>query len=218
MSNNFIERGSDKTIIFVRHGATTWTSEERYNSRVDLTLSARGTHEARNLAAFFRSSRFDVVYSSPAKRAIETAEILCSGRDIRPLKDARLVEIDLGSFEGKSREEVTKPPLLEAFEAWSEGKAPGAPEGIETFEEAAKRAIDFFEEIRLREGLTVVVSHGIFLRILICTCALGLTGANFSKLQIDSGSYSEISCNGPRSRLRALNVVPFARAFLLNRS
>ena len=45
---------------------------------------------------------FDVIFSSPARRTMETAEIFCKTSGLHVIDDSRLQEFDVGDFDGKS--------------------------------------------------------------------------------------------------------------------
>ena len=64
-------------IVFIRHGQTDVNKDNRLQgAKVDAELNDYGHEYARKAAKNFDESEFDVVYSSPMKRAVETAKIL----------------------------------------------------------------------------------------------------------------------------------------------
>ena len=69
-------------IYLVRHGETTLNARECYYGRTDVCLSGRGRRQAEELRNFFGQIPLDAVVTSPLKRAVETAEIILSGRGI----------------------------------------------------------------------------------------------------------------------------------------
>jgi probable phosphoglycerate mutase len=110
-------------VAFLRHGATAWNEEGRMQGRRDVPLSERGRAEVEAWRAYWttlRATRFgansrsgaalraharfaDVVpattpwYSSPLRRAVETAEIMTGAA---PRSDPALIEMDWGDWEG----------------------------------------------------------------------------------------------------------------------
>jgi broad specificity phosphatase PhoE len=89
-----------KKILLVRHGTTEYNETDRLQGRIDNPLNGTGRGEVERLAARLKSEPFDAVYSSPLKRALETAAILNRGHD-RPLTVVdEFSEIDLGDWEG----------------------------------------------------------------------------------------------------------------------
>ncbi len=63
-------------IVFIRHGQTDVNKDNRLQgAHVDAELNDYGRAYAKKAAANFDEDEFDVVYSSPMKRAVETAKI-----------------------------------------------------------------------------------------------------------------------------------------------
>jgi broad specificity phosphatase PhoE len=110
-----------RRIVLLRHGETTGNSESRYHGSSDLDLSPEGREQMRLAATKLRWEGFDLVASSPLRRAWRSAWIVAEGRPVRLLGDLR--EIHFGRWEGLSREEIEAcDPVL--FEDWQKG-APG---------------------------------------------------------------------------------------------
>jgi 2,3-bisphosphoglycerate-dependent phosphoglycerate mutase len=61
-------------LVLVRHGESTWNSENRFTGWTDVDLSAKGLVEAESAAKLIKESglEFDQVYTSVLKRAIRT--------------------------------------------------------------------------------------------------------------------------------------------------
>ena len=97
-------------LYFARHGETNWNRVRRWQSRTDIPLNQTGRQQARALSQLIRSRDivFKRVVCSPLRRARETAEILMDGSDPALEIDSRLVELDLGEFEGRLESELGK--------------------------------------------------------------------------------------------------------------
>ena len=61
-----------------------------------------------NSKGYMRQYQIDLAYTSPLRRAKETAEILLEGRNISLYEDQRVQEISFGSYEGMSCVDKTK--------------------------------------------------------------------------------------------------------------
>ena len=98
-------------IFLIRHGETAWNADNnRYTGRTDLPLTEKGLQQAEALRQQLSKISLDAVYSSPLQRAYTTAQIATG---IDPTKDDRLIEIDWGMWEGKSKETfVAEHPAL----------------------------------------------------------------------------------------------------------
>ena len=106
------------TLLLVRHGETDWNAERRWQGHADVPLNERGREQARRLADSFSEDDVDAIYASDLARARETAEILGARLGRPVVVDPDLREIDVGSREGLTGEEVgTRPWDGESHEA-----------------------------------------------------------------------------------------------------
>lgn len=108
----------------MRHGITTFNLEKRVQGHCDLSsLAPEGQEAARQVGASLRGIRIDAAYSSPLKRARETADLILSMQDdsCRPASGLVLTddlkEINLYLWEGMTFDEV-KQNYPEAHDAW----------------------------------------------------------------------------------------------------
>lgn len=93
-------------VYLLRHGLTDWNKLRRVQGSSDIPLNEEGRRVARLTAEGMRDMPIDLVYSSPLKRARETAEIICAGRDVPIVFDERIREIGFGEFEGVTWPEI----------------------------------------------------------------------------------------------------------------
>jgi broad specificity phosphatase PhoE len=154
------------TISTIRHAHTEYNAQRRYAGRRDVTLSETGVQEARAAAAELASTHFDVVITSPLRRAVQTAEIFAAGRV--PIQTCDLcMERNFGVLEGLTWDEVRniQPPILLIQVGYDLHTV--NPKGAEPFEEVWQRARGFRQFLFQRhQGLDVlIVSHGVFLQL-----------------------------------------------------
>jgi broad specificity phosphatase PhoE len=96
-------------IMLLRHGESEGNAQGRMQGRRDYPLSPLGREQAARAAAFIGGTglTLNAVYSSPLKRAFETASIVAaSGVRPNPLVDEDLPEIGAGSLEGMNEAEI----------------------------------------------------------------------------------------------------------------
>jgi probable phosphoglycerate mutase len=89
-------------LYFVRHGEGQDNVARQYScKRVDNPLSERGVLQAKQTGEFLAGKSIDEVYSSPMKRAAETAQIIAArlGKGVTILENFR--ELDVGDLEGQ---------------------------------------------------------------------------------------------------------------------
>ena len=89
-------------LYFVRHGENIANITKQFSCRlVDYSLTAKGSLQAQQTATWFREKGIDVVYTSPLKRAQETAQIIADplGCPVTIIEEFR--EVNVGSLEGQ---------------------------------------------------------------------------------------------------------------------
>jgi broad specificity phosphatase PhoE len=147
------------TIVLVRHGETDWNRDNRFQGRADPPLNDTGREQARGLAAALSAERFDAVYTSPLRRAAETAAILAGALEVDAAPDASLMEVDVGSWSGLTRTEV-EARFPEGFTRWLE-YGHGWDDG-ETYDELGARVVSGLAVIAARHpgDLVLAVTHG----------------------------------------------------------
>lgn len=147
---------SRTTVLFVRHGSTDWTvPPSRYQGRTDLPLSARGRLEAELLADRLHGVKVDALYSSPLRRARETAVALAYGRLLPLETDDRIIELSYGDWEGK-RHAAVEADEPDALRAWAAGLR--SPPGGESRTSLLARVTAFLADIG-GQGTVAVVTH-----------------------------------------------------------
>jgi len=161
------ETASPTRLILCRH------AEPAATDRDDPGLSERGLEQARLLAERLASVPIAAVYSSPARRAVATAQPIASRHALRPLALDALRELDFGELEGLTWEELAErePELAAALLAEpAHVRVPGG----ESYGELQTRAGVAAEELIARhEGETIVaVSHAGPIRALLATWLL----------------------------------------------
>ena len=93
-------------VYIVRHGETDTNKEQRINgASTNLPLNAVGIKQVQELQQSFAIQKINRVYSSPMKRALQTAEILNNGYHQIEV-DERLQEIDYGDWDGVTAQKV----------------------------------------------------------------------------------------------------------------
>ena len=111
-------------LYLIRHGETDWNKEFKIQGSSDIELNEYGRELAFITREGLRHIPFDIAYTSPLKRAKETAEIILGGRNIPLYEDKRVQEACFGSFEGATLKELRErqDPFLKFFDAPEEFK------------------------------------------------------------------------------------------------
>lgn len=187
-------------LIIVRHGETPWTISGQFTGVTELELTEHGRQEASAVAPLLSQlleGREPRVFSSPRRRAVETAHLVLPGVDV---EETELVaEYDYGSYESMTFEEITA--ARTGWEIWRDGC-----EGGETTDEVGARAHRFISRFALDSpGPVVVVTHGHLSRILAAV-ALGLDPACGGLFTSSTASVSMLVENQGKVRLGLWNA------------
>lgn len=172
------------SLVLLRHGESSWNSEDRFTGRVDVDLTRRGEQQARRCGLVLREAGLlpDRVYTSTLTRAIRTAvlTVTAAGRPRTPIRqDPRLDERSYGALEGLSRGEVLARHGAEQYRRWRRSWDVAPPPGRdgdilrpgESLADVSTRLRPCWADVLapdLRRGLTVLVTaHSNSLRALI---------------------------------------------------
>ncbi|MFT5578838.1 MAG: broad specificity phosphatase PhoE [Paraglaciecola psychrophila] len=91
----------------VRHGQTSANIDQVWHGYTDTPLTALGQAQAQKLGSHFHHyMQPDVIYASPLQRAKITAQAIASNHNIEVNLDPRLMEFNLGDWEGRSFQEL----------------------------------------------------------------------------------------------------------------
>ena len=150
-------------LVAIRHAPTAWNQARRLQGRTDIALSPEGIASAQSWRADAGWAGYRVL-ASPLKRAQETARLLFADRAIA--LEPRLMEMDFGSWEGKSLADLRATPGVDAEEREQLGLDFSAPGG-ESPRQVQARLQPLLEEIVAAGEPTILVTHKAVLRALL---------------------------------------------------
>ena len=143
----------------IRHGETDWNRDGRFQGHADPPLNELGREQAEELAVQLGAEEITAVYSSPLRRAFETARTVAQAHGLAAAPVDGLREVDVGSWQALTRQEVEE-RFPEQFRRWLD-YGQGWDDG-ETYEEMGMRAIAALQELAAHnDGERIVaVTHG----------------------------------------------------------
>jgi broad specificity phosphatase PhoE len=146
-------------VLLVRHGETDDNAADRFQGRRDTQLNELGREQSRALADALRGEGLRALYTSPLRRARETAQIIGDALGLEAIADERLVEVDAGAWSGELIAEVmaTQP---RAWERWRGVDPTFRFPGGESVAEQAARVAAALADIAAGPLPAVVVTHG----------------------------------------------------------
>ena len=199
-----------KTSLFLlRHGATRLNLEVPYRlqgSEHDEPLDVIGQAQAVGARDLLRSVPLAAFYSSPLRRAMQTAQIVAMPHalPVTPLADLR--EGSVGSWSNRIWDEI-KANERQAYDMFMQNPAIHGYAGGENFTQVLERVRPVFHELlRKHEGQAIaVMGHQIVNRVIVADL-LGLDLAKARKLKFANAGVSLISMENNQPILMSLNI------------
>jgi broad specificity phosphatase PhoE len=192
-------------LILLRHGETEWSASGRHTGRTDVPLTPRGEAAAAALAPVLARRQIRAAFSSPAQRAVRTAE-LAGLPD--PKLDPDLWEWDYGGYEGMTTPEIQAE--RPGWDLWRDGVIPGdAAHPGETLAQVGARADAVLARAKplLADGDVVLVAHGHMLRALTARW-LELAPDEGRLFRLDTGTYCTLGAERDNPVISSWNVPP----------
>jgi broad specificity phosphatase PhoE len=156
-------------IYVVRHGTTLLNRQNRYRGRIDVPLDAGGWQDAWSAAAELENVGLAEIYSSPLRRARDTAQVVADAAGLTRVLDLPgLVNLDYGDWQGMTTTEAEALDA-EAFAAYKNLQQGAVCPGGESLDLAGLRTLASLKMIAmLHPGGTIgAVSHAVIVRLAI---------------------------------------------------
>ena len=139
------------SLVFVRHGESTWVAEDRFQGQADPPLSPLGEQQAALIGVRLSDTQADPalplptsrplgIWHSTLARAASTARAIDSARvgDVPSHADARLMELAQGEWQGLKHAEVTS-RFGRELAAWRSDPARHHAPGGESLHDGSRR-------------------------------------------------------------------------------
>ncbi len=159
-------------IYIVRHGETLWNKDGKLQGATDIELSENGRDVARMTGAALKDTVIDRIYSSPLKRAYETACLIRGDRHIDIVCDDRLREVCFGNLEGQRMSDMKADPDSHFQHFFDRPELYVPDENGEKLQDLCKRTAQFMEEVILPQAdsleRVMIVGHGAMNKSIMC--------------------------------------------------
>lgn len=159
-------------LYIMRHGQTQWNKERRLQGRSEIELNENGIEQAKDVGKELAQVEFSRAFSSPLRRAQETARLVLGERDVPIIVDDRIEEISFGAWEGLCIEPSRAEVPMDEFEKFM--KDPSnyiPPDGGESIAHICKRARGFVKELiedpKYQDETILITAHGAAVRALM---------------------------------------------------
>ena len=170
-------------IKFVRHGQTDLNSPIRKMQGIsDYDLNSNGIKQAEETRDKLKDEDFDIIITSPLKRAKHTAEIINEKKDVPLIVDDRIKERNYGKLEGKlfKKEYCNLNYDFESIEG----------ESLENYEARLKEFVHDIKE-EYSDKKVLVVAHNGVISVLSCMLEGMPEDGNFEARGIKNGEVKE---------------------------
>ena len=190
-------------LILVRHGETEWSKAGRHTGRTDVPLTAAGEVRAAGLAPAIARRKIRAAFTSPASRAVRTAELagLATAK-----QDLDLQEWDYGGYDGRTTAQIRAEHP--GWYLWRDGVIRGdAAHPGETVGQVGARADAILGRVRplLGAGDVALVAHGHILRVLTARW-LGLKPTGGRLFRLDTGTLCTLGTEHDMPVIQSWNV------------
>ncbi len=150
------------TIYLIRHAQSVGNIEKRLAGRKDYTLTDEGYNQVNKLTDRLKNIHFDVAYSSPKIRAVETIKPLAEINYLSINIDDKLSEMDFGIYDGFKWDEVNEIDPSISNRRKEINEIAGIPKQ-ETMQEVKNRMYNKILKIaNENKGKTILIaSHGV---------------------------------------------------------
>jgi broad specificity phosphatase PhoE len=177
----------------VRHGETVWNQQRRIQGGgSDIELSEVGRKQAESLGLWLKGMEMNAIYSSPLKRALDTAQAIAGHHHLAVQVEPDLREIEAGELEGVAIAEFGA-SLSQFLLRWRQGQGSEKMPGGESVVDLANRAWPAIERIiDKHEGRIVVVASHYFVTVVIICRALGLPLNHIERIRVQNASVSTL--------------------------
>jgi probable phosphoglycerate mutase len=174
-------------LYITRHGTTEWNIEKRLQGWGDSPLTEEGINRAVSLGESLADVDFDIIYTSPQKRAMETAKLIMGNKNTKIITHDGLKELRFGIWEGMELDEINE-KYPEEYYLYRNRPELYIPIDGESFKDLFNRVESFLEELKAVDYKNVlIVTHGMTIKTLI-TIIKGLTLDEFSSLPVYTGT------------------------------
>ena len=166
-------------LILVRHGQTESNTRHAYLGHTDVPLDARGERQSSRTAQTLMQQKFDAIYASPLKRAMQTATAINKYHNGRITQVPELAERDYGIWDNLVYEEIRE-QYPEEHEQWARDwihyVIPQGESAAEVYERNVQAVASIVENHK--NGTVLLVTHlGCIRNIVSCLLGLGVEGA-----------------------------------------
>ncbi|WP_347568708.1 histidine phosphatase family protein [Neobacillus sp. MM2021_6] len=179
----------------MRHGETDWNAIGRIQGSTDIPLNEKGVQQAEECGVFLKRTSWDVIITSPLKRAKVTAEIINSSINIPLVVMEEFKEKFFGEAEGLTFEERKA--------KYPDHRYPNEEDELSL----SKRVMAGLDKIKqeYRDQKVLLVIHGAVINSILAEISNG--ELDYRKTKIENACFNDIHFHENRWKIKTLNQV-----------
>ena len=173
--------------------------------RSQVPLGADGIQQIGKIAPLIARLGLDAIYTSPLRRAVQTAKLVAAGTKLPICKSEGLNEIAFGEWTGQHFDELIDNELYRRF---IKSPATTLLPGGETISDVQRRGLRVIKDAvqKVPGGRFLFVSHGDVIRAILCHY-MKLPLNEYRRLRVDNGSLSALQTNGRWAEIKYVNYL-----------
>lgn len=184
------------TVLLLRHGRSTSNTAHTLAGRSEgVDLDDRGREQASALVERLAALPIRAIVRSPLLRCQRTVEPLAAALGLQPIVDERIIEVDYGSWTGRTIGELVKEPLWAVVQQQPSAAVFPDGEGLAAVQARAVAAVrEHDRRLAAEHGADVVwvaCTHGDVIKSVLAD-ALGTHLDSFQRINADPASVSVI--------------------------
>ena len=169
-------------------------------------MSRTGKAQVNNLGKALKSEKISAIYSSPLRRALDTANAIAKYHKLPVQIEPELRELEVGELEGMSVESLTN-DFSHFLVHWNKGEGSEKLPGGESLVDLQERAWSIVQHISAEnQGTVIVVCHYFVILTIICA-ALGLPPSGIKQFRVGVGSMTVLNINEGLTHLISLGDI-----------
>ena len=193
-------------IYILRHAQTQSNLRNACIGSMDIPLNEAGKEQAEKVCACLSDVKFDVIYTSPLSRAIDTITPYVKNNPLVPVHMSyAFSERDFGEWENMTYAEI-KQKSPDMYQKWQENPVSFKMPGGESMDDVRERVDGAISKIlSLHKGKKVlIVTHLLAGRVTIASL-LGIPNSLEKSFFIDNASFAKVEYKDGKGILTSLN-------------
>lgn len=181
--------------------------------RTQVPLDDDGIKEIQKIAPLIAMLELDGIYTSPLRRAVQTARVVAEGTNLPIRKSEALNEIAFGDWAGRHFDDLIDDELYRRF---IKSPAKTLLPGGETISDVQRRGLSVIHEAaqQVPAGRFLMVSHGDVIRAIL-SHYMKLPLNEYRRLRVDNGSLSALQTDRRWAEIKYVNY--FAEIILASK-